>query len=66
MLAKVAPPSGCEVGRARTHQGPVRLGRVKLLKRMFGFNMQHCSSGCAGKRETIAAIPERTLIEKIQ
>jgi hypothetical protein len=44
--------------------GPMRLGREKLLKRVFNLDLEHCPN-CGGELKVIAAILERPAIEKI-
>ena len=43
---------------------PVRLSWVKLLKRVFEIDMEHCAN-CGGELKIIAAIFEQAVIEKI-
>ncbi len=53
----------CEAGTAQV--GPAPIGWARLLKRVFDTDMQRCLNCGAGELESIAAILERAVIEKI-
>ena len=59
--AQGAPPADCEANCA--HHCPVRLRWVKLLKRVFEIDMEHCPN-CGGQLKINAATPEQPVIEK--
>ena len=60
--AQTTRPAECETNCA--HHRPVRLSWVKLLKRVFEIDMEHCPN-CGGELKIIAAILEQPVIEKI-
>jgi hypothetical protein len=60
--AQEATPAECETSCA--HHRPVRLCWAKLLKRVFGIDMEHCPN-CGGELKIIASILEQPAIEKI-
>jgi len=53
----------CEAETAQV--GPARISWARLLKRVFGIDMQHCPNCGTGELKVIAAILERPVIEKI-
>jgi hypothetical protein len=53
----------CEIETAQARPG--RIGWARLLKRVFDIDMQHCPNCGAGELKIIAAILERSVIEKI-
>jgi uncharacterized protein (DUF983 family) len=53
----------CEIERLQAR--PNRISWARLLKRVFDIDMQHCPNCGAGDLKIIAAILERTVIEKI-
>ena len=57
---KVPSPEDNEAAHGR----PMRLGWAKLLKRVFNLDLEHCPN-CGGTLTVIAAILERSAIEKI-
>lgn len=61
-FAQAPPTAECEVSCA--YHDPVRLSRVKLLKRMFETDMEHCPNS-SGEQKFIASIPEQPVIERI-
>jgi hypothetical protein len=60
--AQAAPSAECEA--TCVHHRPVRLSWVKLLKRVFEIDLEHCPN-CGGELKIIAAILEQPVIEKI-
>jgi hypothetical protein len=58
-----AAASECEAEAVQGRQH--RIGWVRLLKRVFDIDVQHCPSCGAGEFEIISAILERPVIEKI-
>ena len=60
--AQAAPPPACEANCA--HHRAVRLSWVRLLKRVFDLDLEHCPN-CGGELKIIAAILEQPVIEKI-
>jgi hypothetical protein len=60
--AQAAPPAECEAICA--HHRPVRLSWVRLLKRVFDLDLEHCPN-CGGELKIIAAILEQPVIEKM-
>jgi hypothetical protein len=60
--AQAAPPDTCEANCA--HHRPVRLSWARLLKRVFELDLEHCPN-CDGELKIIAAILEKSVIEKI-
>ena len=59
--AEAAPPAECEANCA--HHRAVRLSWVRLLKRVFDLDLEHCPN-CGGKLKIIAASLEQPVIEK--
>ena len=60
--AQAAPPPACEANCA--HHRAVRLSWVRLLKRVFDLDLEHCPNR-GGELKIIAAILEQPVIEKI-
>jgi hypothetical protein len=50
-----------EIAQAR----PNRISWARLLKRVFNIDLQHCPNCGAGELKVIAAILERSVIQKI-
>jgi hypothetical protein len=46
------------------HEAPARMGWARLLKRVFGIDLEHCPQ-CGGTLKIIAAIEERAVIVRI-
>jgi hypothetical protein len=60
---EVAVAEECEVEKVKAR--PHLISWVRLLKRVFDIDMQHCPNCGAGELKIIAAILERPVIEKI-
>jgi hypothetical protein len=60
--AQKPKPTECEAGSA--HHRPVRLSWVKLLKRVFEVDMEHCPN-CSGDLKIIAVILEASVIKRV-
>jgi len=63
-------PAVQAAGRAQCEPEPVqarsqRIGWARLLKRVFDIDMQHCPNCGDGQLKIIAAILQRSVIEKI-
>jgi hypothetical protein len=61
--SEVAVAGGCEVETVQVR--PHRISWARLLKRVFDIDMQHCPNCGGGELKIIAAILERSVIEKI-
>ena len=61
--SEVAATVVCEVETVQAR--PPRISWARLLKRVFGIDMQHCPNCGSGELKIIAAILERPVIEKI-
>ena len=61
--SEAAAAAECELAAAQAR--PHRISWARLLKRVFGIDMQHCPNCGAGELKIIAAILERPVIEKI-
>jgi hypothetical protein len=59
---EAAQPAGCEANCA--HHRSLRLSWVRLLKRVFGLDLEH-GPNCGGELKIVAAILEPSVIEKI-
>ena len=60
--SKVVPKQEAKEGEPKVPK-KARMGWAKLLKRVFGIDMENCE--CGGKMEILAAIMEGAAIEKI-
>jgi hypothetical protein len=59
-----ATPAATDNQEPAEHGRPMRLGWVKLLKRVFNLDLTHCPH-CGGQLRIVAAILQRQAIEKI-
>ena len=58
------PENTGEPADEHAHGAPARLGWARLLKRVFGIDLEHCPQ-CGGDFKIIAAIEEPAVIVKI-